>query len=200
MLRAASDRPSFQRKDHPVSADDQHSRRAARQGRREHRHLEGARRRGSIVLTAMYNPTQARARDRRVHRHRRAARDAARRRSSMSRGYKNADALVHVVRAFRDAVGAAPVRLDRSGARRAGDGGRADPRGPRRGRAAARAHREGSEEGHDRRSSNTERDLVQRCKDALEDGTPLRALAARRRRSASGCAASSSSRPSRCCS
>ena len=71
---------------------------------------------------------------------------------------------------------AASVRLDRSRARCAGDGGRTDPRGPRRRRTAARAHREGSRRRADRRNSTKERDLVQRCKAALEDGTPLRAL------------------------
>ena len=37
-------------------------------------------------------------------------------------GYKNADALVHVVRAFPRSRSRAPVRLGRSGARCAGDG------------------------------------------------------------------------------
>ena len=68
--------------------------------------------------------------------------------------YKNADALVHVVRAFQDPAVAASGRLDRSGARRAGDGRRADPRRPRRGRTAAGAAREGSEEEPHRRNSN----------------------------------------------
>ena len=48
---------------------------------------------------------------------------------------------------FDDPAVAASVGLGRSGARRAGDGRRADPRRPRRGRAPARAARKGSEEG-----------------------------------------------------
>ena len=68
-------------------------------------------------------------------------------------GYKNADALVHVVRAFRDAAVPHRVGLDRPGARRAGHGGRADPRRPRRRRAATRTSREGSQEGPLARSS-----------------------------------------------
>ena len=42
-----------------------------------------------------------------------------------------------------------------------------------------------------------ERDVMVRCKDALEAGTPLRALISRATTS-SGCADFSSSRPSRC--
>jgi GTP-binding protein YchF len=90
-------------------------------------------------------------------------------------GYKNADALVHVIRAFRDAsvphpsssidpardaqamedeliladLGVAERRLERI------------EKDQKKGRSA---------------DLEQERDLVQRCKDALEHGTPLRAL------------------------
>ena len=48
--------------------------------------------------------------------------------------------------------GPAPAGVDRSGARRAGDGRRADPGRPGRGRASTRADRKGSEEKPIRRS------------------------------------------------
>ncbi len=78
-------------------------------------------------------------------------------------GYKNADALVHVVRAFRDAAVPHAVGLDRPGARRAGDGGRADPRRPRRRRAATRTPRERSQEGplHGAREGTRSRSALQ---------------------------------------
>ena len=60
--------------------------------------------------------------------------------------YKNADALVHVLRAFDDPAVPHPSGSIDPGARRAGDGRRADPRRPRRRRAPARAPRERSQE------------------------------------------------------
>ena len=98
------------------------------------------------TLTAMYNPEEARPGDGRVHRHRRARAQrrpgAGRRRRLQERG-RAGPRDPRVPRR----LGAASVELDRSGARCAGDGGRADPRGPRRRRTAAGTNREGSEEG-----------------------------------------------------
>ena len=91
-------------------------------------------------------------------------------------GYKNADALVHVVRAFRDEAVPHPSRIDRSGARRAGDGGRADPRRPRRRRTPAGTAREGPEEVEDRRPREGARHPHPRRGGARADGQPLRAL------------------------
>jgi GTP-binding protein YchF len=90
-------------------------------------------------------------------------------------GYKNADALVHVIRAFRDASVPHPSgSIDPARDARAmedelilADLGVAERRLERiekdlkKGRSA---------------ELERERDLVQRCKDALEHGTPLRAL------------------------
>ena len=90
-------------------------------------------------------------------------------------GYKNADALVHVVRAFRDASVPHPSSsIDAARDTQAmedelilADLGVAERRLERidkdlkKGRSA---------------ELDRERDLVQRCKDALEHGTPLRAL------------------------
>ena len=90
-------------------------------------------------------------------------------------GYKNADALVHVIRAFRDASVPHPsTSIDPARDAQAmedelilADLGVAERRLERiekdlkKGRSA---------------ELEKERDLVQRCKDALEHGTPLRAL------------------------
>ena len=90
-------------------------------------------------------------------------------------GYKNADALVHVVRAFRDpSIAHASITIDPARDAQAmedelilADLGVAERRLERiekdlkKGKSA---------------ELEKERDLVQRCKDALEHGTPLRAL------------------------
>jgi len=90
-------------------------------------------------------------------------------------GYKNADALVHVVRAFRDPSVAHPS-------------GSIDPARDAQtmedelilaDRGVAERRLERIEKDLKRGKSaelEKERDLVQRCKDALEHGTPLRAL------------------------
>ena len=91
-------------------------------------------------------------------------------------GYKNADALVHVAPRVSRPGRPASRGLDRSGARRAGDGRRADPRRPRRGRAAPRAAREGSQEEHDAELER-ERDVIVR----VQGGARRRAAAARAR-------------------
>ena len=111
--------------------------------------------------------------------------------------YKNADALVHVLRAFQDPVGPASVRIGRPRARRAGDGRRADPRGPRRRRAAPRAAREGPEEEPDRRA----RTRARRARCCARPRSKTGGRSARwisRATISSGCAATSSSPPSRC--
>ena len=90
-------------------------------------------------------------------------------------GYKNADALVHVVRAFRDASVPHPSSsIDPARDAQAmedelilADLGVAERRLER----IARDLKKGPSTELER-----ERDLVQRCKDALEHGTPLRAL------------------------
>ena len=89
--------------------------------------------------------------------------------------YKNADALVHVLRAFQDPAVPHPAGSINPGARRAGDGRRADSRGPGRCRAPAGAAREGSQESADRRFGARAR-RIDRCRAALEEGRPLRAL------------------------
>ena len=76
--------------------------RGARQGRGVDRHLQGARR-AARPADRDVQPEKARAGDGRVLRPRRARpAPAAPRRSSTSSAYKNADALVHVLRAFHD--------------------------------------------------------------------------------------------------
>jgi GTP-binding protein YchF len=90
-------------------------------------------------------------------------------------GYKNADALVHVIRAFRDASVPHPSSsIDPARDAQAmedelilADLGVAERRLER----IAKDLKKGKSTELDR-----ERDLVQRCKDALEHGTPLRAL------------------------
>ena len=67
--------------------------------------------------------------------------------------YRNADALLHVVRAFRDPSVPHPQETIDPAARRAHDRRRADPRRSRRRRAAARAARKRSEEECRRRIS-----------------------------------------------
>src|SRR5689334_2738286 len=90
-------------------------------------------------------------------------------------GYKNADALVHVVRAFRDPAVAHPA-------------GSIDPARDAQtmedeliladlGVAERRLERIEKDLKKGKSAElDKERDLVQRCKDALEHGTPLRAL------------------------
>jgi len=90
-------------------------------------------------------------------------------------GYKNADALVHVVRAFRDPAVAHPA-------------GSIDPARDEQtmedeliladlGVAERRLERIEKDLKKGKSAElDKERDLVQRCKDALEHGTPLRAL------------------------
>ena len=114
-------------------------------------------------------------------------------------GYKNADALVHVVRAFRDESVPHPSGSIDPRARRAGDGRRAHPRRPRRGRAAHRAARARSEEEQDRRAreesatcccaARKPSKTVSRCGRSASPATIC-----------AGCEGFSSSRPSRCCS
>ena len=65
-------------------------------------------------LTAMYNPQKARAGDGRVHRPRRRGSAGGAQALVDVAAYKNADALVHVLRAFRRSGRAASVRLGRS--------------------------------------------------------------------------------------
>ena len=133
------------------------------------------------VLDRDVQPEEARAGHRRVHRHRGVAKTGAQALVDVA-NYKNADALVHVVRAFRDEtvphpsgsvdpardaqamedeliladLGVAERRLERI------------ERDLKKGRSA---------------ELERERDVVQQCKTALEDGRPLRTLDARRRRS-----------------
>src|SRR5882672_10944112 len=90
-------------------------------------------------------------------------------------GYKNADALVHVIRAFRDASAPHPSSsIDPARDAQAmedelilADLGVAERRLER----IEKDLKKGKSTELDR-----ERELVQRCKDALEHGTPLRAL------------------------
>jgi GTP-binding protein YchF len=90
-------------------------------------------------------------------------------------GYKNADALVHVVRAFRDESVAHPsgsVNPARDAQAMEDELLLADL-----GVAERRLERIQKDLKKGRSAElEKERDLVQRCKDALEDGTPLRAL------------------------
>ena len=66
--------------------------------------------------------------------------------------FRNADALLHVVRMFRDPSVPHPAGIARSRARRPADGGRSHPRGSRGRRTAPRTARARPEEGRDRRS------------------------------------------------
>jgi GTP-binding protein YchF len=90
-------------------------------------------------------------------------------------GYKNADALVHVVRAFRDESVAHPsgsVNPARDAQAMEDELLLADL-----GVAERRLERIEKDLKKGRSTElERERDLVQRCKDALEEGTPLRAL------------------------
>jgi GTP-binding protein YchF len=90
-------------------------------------------------------------------------------------GYKNADALVHVVRAFRDESVAHPsgsVNPARDAQAMEDELLLADL-----GVAERRLERIEKDLKKGRSAElERERDLVQRCKDALEEGTPLRAL------------------------
>ncbi len=76
---------------------------------------------------------------------------------------------------FRDPAVAHACGIGRSGARRPDHGGRADPRGSRGGREAPRTDRARSQEGNDA-ELRREQDVLFRCRTALEDGRPLRAL------------------------
>jgi hypothetical protein len=91
-------------------------------------------------------------------------------------GYKNADALVHVVRAFRDEAVAHPagsVNPARDAQAMEDELLLADL-----GVAERRVERIEKDLKKGRSAElERERDLVRRCKEALEDGTPLRALA-----------------------
>ena len=90
--------------------------------------------------------------------------------------YRNADALVHVAARVHGPGHPARGGLDRSAARRAGDGRRADPGGPRGRREAARAPGEGPEEDAHARSSSGAGHPAPRARPQLENGAPLRAL------------------------
>jgi GTP-binding protein YchF len=90
-------------------------------------------------------------------------------------GYKNADALVHVVRAFRDPSVAHPSGSIDSGR----DAQTMEDELILADLGVAERRLERIEKDLKRGKSaelEKERDLVQRCKDALEHGTPLRAL------------------------
>src|SRR5689334_542879 len=90
-------------------------------------------------------------------------------------GYKNADALVHVVRAFRDPAVAHPSgSIDP-----ARDAQTMEDESILADLGVAERRLERIEKDLKKGKSaelDKERDLVQRCKDALEHGTPLRAL------------------------
>ena len=82
----------------------------------------------------------------------------ARRRCSISAPFRNADALLHVVRMFRDPSVPHPSGCDRSRARRPDDGRRGHPRRPRRRRAAPGAPRARYQEGQHPRARQGARD------------------------------------------
>jgi GTP-binding protein YchF len=90
-------------------------------------------------------------------------------------GYKNADALVHVIRAFRDA--SVPYPSGAIGPARDAQAMEDELILADLGVAERRLERIEKDLKKGRSSElERERDLVQRCRDALEHGTPLRAL------------------------
>ena len=163
--------------DHPVPTDDQRPRGGTgRPGRGEAQIGVSTRaRRPARSADGDVQPEEARARDGRIRRSRRRP-PAAPRRCVDVAAFRNADALVHVVRRFADDGVPHVARIGRPGPRRAGDGRRTDPRGPRRRRATARTPREGPEEDAGRRNSRSEQDLLARCRTRSRTATPLRAL------------------------
>ncbi len=139
-----ADRLPLHRQVHAVSIDDEREGRAQGEGRHGGRHLESARRAARSPHGDVQSE-EARPRHHRIHRHRgpwtHRRGGAGRRRRLQERRCPGARG-PRVPRSR----GAASVRHRRSRARCAGDGRRADPRRPRRRRAPARAHGEGSQE------------------------------------------------------
>ena len=145
-----------------------------RQGRDRHRHFEGARP-AARPADGDVQPEEDACR-RRSSSPTSSRRDApAPRRSSTSPATRTPTRSSTSCARFATR-GAASLGIGRSGARCAGDGRRADPRRPRRGRAPARAAREGSQEEQVRPSSTRRKTCSLKCKTALENGQPLRAL------------------------
>ena len=123
----------------------------------------------------------------------------ARRRCSTSRPYRNADALVHVVRAFRDPS----VTHHADEIQPAADAQAMEDELLLADLAVTEKRLERIE--RDLKKSRTaelerERDLLLRCQDGARGGPPAARRRDERRRAEDCCAASSSSRPSRCCS
>ena len=113
--------------------------------------------------------------------------------------YRNADALLHVVRAFRDPAVPASAHHRRSGPRRAPGRRRIDPRRSRVGRTAARAPGKGSQEEPVARSQS--RAGTARARPRRRSKRAARcARSACRRTTRAGCADFSFCPPSRCCS
>ena len=137
------------------------------QGRNRGRHLESAGR-AARRLTAMYNPKKRVPAT--VEFTDLAVTGAAGGAKALVDvvAYKNADALVHVLRAFRRPVGPLPSGSVESRARRPGDGRRAHPRRPRRRRAPPRTARQGPEEGAFRRARTRARGRPDAARHALE--------------------------------
>ena len=178
MLRAALIGFAIQRQNHPLPAHDQRAGDRAVGARQRARRSIGISKVPDARLdrlTAMYNPRKrvpatVEFTDLAVP-----GRTGARRRSSTSRAYKNADALVHVLRAFQDPAVPHPS-------------GSVDPARDAQAMedeliladlGVAERRSSGSEK--DLKKSRTaelerERDVVTLCKAALEDGRPLRAL------------------------
>ena len=144
-------------------------------------------------------PPQTRSRHRRVRRHRRAP--AARRRAGAPGRRRVPQRRCAAARGpdVSRPVRSACRRQRRSGARRADDGGRADPGGSRRGRAAARAARARPEERTHAGSQAGAGSCSALPRGARGGHAAARARAARAT-TRNGCAGFSSSRRSRCCS
>ena len=149
MLTSSPHRLRFQRQDHPLSADDERPRDSARAAHGQDggvdRHLEGARR-AARSPDRDVQPEEAGAGDGRVLGSGGAGRDRRRQDAGRRRRLQERRRARPRPPRVRRSGGPASVGLDRSGARRAGDGRRADPGRPRRRRASARAARKGSEE------------------------------------------------------
>ena len=202
MLEPASSAFPASGKDHPLSAADERPRRAAPggQGGGERRRLPSARRAARSADRAVqprkHVPATVEFADM-------AAPPAARSGAAALldvAAFRNADALLHVVRMFRDPAVPHPA-------------GSVDPARDVRTmedeliladlgvveRRLERLERD-LKKGARARELQKEQDVLERCRAALEDGRPLRALELSPDEDASGCADFSSSRPSRCCS
>ena len=153
----------------------------ARQRRREHRHLEGARR-PARSPDGDVQPEEARARDGGVHRHRRASAQRRQRARRCRRLQERRRARARRARVPRRG-GAASGRLRRSGTRRAGDGGRVDPRGSRHCRAPPRTPRQGSEEGQVAGARDASANWWSGARTSLEGGAAAARAAVEQRRS-----------------